>query len=278
MIHFARELSDRGVYADEIGIRYAIWGDFRLRSAHQPLFVLHDRKLVLAGLRAYLQVMRRGVTLAANDFFASIPDSDRRELNRLVARLHGENRLMAGIDDPAAPDFWIGVDAGAGVDGALEQIAVSAEIAGAQANRIVCELMRSETIGKADLQRLAEQIRRRGMRICLDAVGTDVADIAPFDADFVKMRGVLFRNLARVRKAATLIGHLVEGWRGRDAAFMVEGIETRAEFATALEAGATMVQGFLFGAPKPAGALVDDRARDVDDVLYGSDDRMLERA
>lgn len=261
-----------GIQADEVGIRFAIVGDIRLRTALQPIFVLSRQAATISGVRAYMQPSRQARPMEAAEFYAAVPRVDRSRCDRMVARLHAENRLNAGVEEPGELDLWIGIDTGVGVEAAEHQIsAIAAATDAASAARIVCEIMRSETLEHADANWLVAHAHRCGMRACIDAIGADWDGSAPLDADFVKMRGTLFRDLARVRRAALLIGHLVEASRGRGASVLIDGIETRAQLVTAIEAGATHVQGFLFGAPALAGTIIDETPRHLVDILYGEE-------
>lgn len=262
-------VSDRHIVVDEVGLRLAIFGDARLRTVHQPMFAVRDGLLSLTGVRAYLQPSRDGASIPPADFLASIEADEQRSFDRLVTRLHVENRLNAGVDDPELLDCWVGVGSGAGIDGALEQIDACAAAADGYVGRIVCEIMQCEALTAADVDRLASRAHARGMRVCVDALGAPGEALGDIDADFVKMRGSTFRNLARVRKAADLIGLLVEGWRRRGVQVLVEGIETRGQLAIAVDAGANLVQGFLLGPPKLAGAIIDDQPHSAVDILYG---------
>lgn len=260
-----------GILADEVGIRHAPYGEVRLRSVFQPILALDRRTAVLGAVRAYLQPSMRAIPIPAVEFYAGIRAEMRPGIDRLVARLHVENRLNAGVDEPDSLDLWLGVDTAGGVEEACAQIDIAAETAPRGVNHIVCEIMRSEMLPASDLAALTARVRERGMRICVDAVGATYDGATLVNADFVKMRGGFFRDLAKVRRAALLIGHMIEGCRGQGAGVLIEGIETRAQFATAIEAGATHVQGFLFGAPALAGTIIDDKPRPILDILYGAE-------
>ncbi|MBK8457257.1 MAG: EAL domain-containing protein [Phyllobacteriaceae bacterium] len=264
--------ADRRIVVDEVGLRYAKIGPVRLRTIHQPLFAVRDASISLCGVRAYLRATSDGAMVAPTEFFASVAPTDRQSTYGLLARLHMENRLNAGVDDPRELDCWIGIDNGAGIDAADDQIDICAEIAGDDVERTVCELMNCDALTGMEINRLADRAHAHGMRVCIDALGSANEAARDVGADIVKMRGSTFRNLARVRKAADLIAIFIEGWRNRDVSVLVEGIETRSHLVTALDAGATHVQGFLLGTPKLAGTIIDDQMRGVIDLLYGDGD------
>lgn len=261
-------VADRSILVDEVGIRIGLWGDCRLRSAFQPVLSVADGRLQLNGLRAYVHATRAGRRVSAVDLFDRREAGHIDELNLLVARLHGENRANAGVDEPARLDLWLGVDAVAGIGAALRQIDNAVAALGEDAAHLVCELMRSEAVSEADLAELGRETKARGVRLALDAVGVECA-AAHFDGAIHKMRGNLFRNLSRARQAAGLIHPLVAAYREKGTDVLIEGIETRQQLVIALNSGATLVQGFLLGQPQLAGTVIDESARLAADLIYG---------
>lgn len=256
------------VLIDEVGLRCGVYGELRLRSAFQPIYVVDGLHLRLKGLRGYVQPLRAGQRVPPADFYAGLPENDKAPLARLVARLHGENMANAGVDDPDRLELWLGVDMASGIAGALDEVDIALRGLGGQSARLVAEVTRSDLVPAAMLADFHAEMRGRGVRLALDALGADGV-IGSHGADIHKMRGQLFRNLARARQAASLIQPLVETCRKAGADVLVEGIETRSQLAIALNSGASLVQGFLLGQPRLAGTIIDDAPRFAADIIYG---------
>lgn len=261
-------VADRPIVVDEIGIRIGVWGDCRLRSAFQPVFSVTDGRLELKGLRGYVHATRGGRRVAAGDLFDRRETRHVDELNLLAARLHGENRANAGVEEPSRLDLWLGVDMTAGIEAALRQIDNATAALGRDAAHLVCEVMHSEAVSGSELAVLGRETKARGVRLALDGIGVECA-AAHFDSPIHKMRGDLFRNLSRARQAAGLVHPLLETYREKGAEVLIEGIETRQQLVIALNSGATLVQGFLLGQPQLAGAIIDETARPAADLIYG---------
>ncbi|HEX4483069.1 MAG TPA: EAL domain-containing protein [Solirubrobacteraceae bacterium] len=166
-----------------------------------------------------------------------------------------------------------GLDAGLGVGQSLfvnleprllrsERPAALAELLGAALERfdVIAEFTeRSLTDRPAELLAAVERLRRRGVGIALDDVGSDPRSLAlmPFLApDVIKLDLRLVQENA-TRRLAEIV-HAVSAEAERTGALVLaEGIETEQHRRTALALGARYGQGWMFGRPgelRPSGA------------------------
>ncbi|GHJ43934.1 diguanylate phosphodiesterase [Catellatospora sp. TT07R-123] len=107
--------------------------------------------------------------------------------------------------------------------------------------------------GEAELVAAVDWIRRRGGRVALDDVGVhseSLAVMALTSPDIVKLdRGVI--HATDSPQAASVIAEVRAHTDRTGAAVLAEGIETATHLAHAVQLGATLGQGWLFGRPQP---------------------------
>lgn len=116
---------------------------------------------------------------------------------------------------------------------------------------IIVEL--TEESDRDDLGALAE-LRSAGIAIALDDAGagfTGAARIERVTPDIVKLDGALLRAARGSSGANDLLRTLVASATSVGAELVAEGIETVADAANALALGASLGQGYAFGAPAP---------------------------
>jgi EAL domain-containing protein (putative c-di-GMP-specific phosphodiesterase class I) len=117
---------------------------------------------------------------------------------------------------------------------------------------VIVEL--TEESDRDDLGALAE-LRSAGIAIALDDAGagfTGAARIERVTPDIVKLDGALLRAARGSSGAHDLLRALVASAQAVGAELVAEGIETVADAACAISLGASMGQGYAFGAPAPA--------------------------
>lgn len=253
----AFSLPDFSILVDEVGIRIGVHGDMRLRTAFQPVFASGATGLDLHGLRAFVRPSLPRHTVSPASYFQGIAPTHKDRVNTLVARLHSENRSNAGVAEPETLDLFLGVDASSGLVPALAQIDAATAVLGDERRHLVCEIMRSDAIPGGTLVALRHETRARGVRLALDSIGADGSALR-YEADVLKMRGQLYRNLLQTPQVVRLVRPLVASCGDAGAKMLVEGIETSRQLDVALEAGAALVQGYLLGLPALAGTIIDD--------------------
>jgi hypothetical protein len=61
------------IFADEIGIEYGVYGEFRLRSAYQRIFAPRGRFLKAVAVEGLVEPHRAGRPVAPRAFFEGVP-------------------------------------------------------------------------------------------------------------------------------------------------------------------------------------------------------------
>jgi diguanylate cyclase (GGDEF)-like protein len=123
--------------------------------------------------------------------------------------------------------------------------------------------------GDADSVRLIRRLKKLGISIALDDFGTGYSSLTylttiPFDK--IKIDRSFTMNMIKRADHAAIVAAVIALGRSLKTETVAEGVETEEQFAILRDAGVTLVQGYLFGVPCPASALVLD---DADDVATG---------
>jgi EAL domain-containing protein (putative c-di-GMP-specific phosphodiesterase class I) len=116
---------------------------------------------------------------------------------------------------------------------------------------VIVEL--TESTDADDLHAIA-QLRSAGVAIALDDAGagrTGPARIRRLSPDIVKLDGALLRAAGHSSGARELVREIAIATAAVGAEFVAEGIESVADVACAIAFGASMGQGYAFGAPAP---------------------------
>jgi diguanylate cyclase (GGDEF)-like protein len=114
--------------------------------------------------------------------------------------------------------------------------------------------------------RQLESLRERGFRIALDDFGagwSSLSQLRDLPLDLIKLNGTLAEALPTDPGARAVVGMIVAlAWQlGLDCT--IKGIETEAQAQAARALGITRMQGFYFGAPDTAAALLTGLHRAV---------------
>ncbi len=120
--------------------------------------------------------------------------------------------------------------------------------------------------GDAASIKLIRKFKRLGISIALDDFGTGYSSLTylttvPFDK--IKIDRSFTMNMTKRADCAAIVAAVIALGRSLKTQTVAEGVETEQQLAILREAGVTMVQGYLFGVPCPASALV------LDDVVTG---------
>jgi diguanylate cyclase (GGDEF)-like protein len=124
--------------------------------------------------------------------------------------------------------------------------------------------------GDADSIKLIRKLKKLGISIALDDFGTGYSSLSyltmvPFDK--IKIDRSFTMNMTKRADCAAIVAAVVALGQSLKTETVAEGVETEQQLAILRTAGVTMVQGYLFGVPCPASALVlDGLAKEPDDV------------
>ncbi|NJR20511.1 MAG: bifunctional diguanylate cyclase/phosphodiesterase [Hyphomonadaceae bacterium] len=120
------------------------------------------------------------------------------------------------------------------------------------------ELEITESIAMSDPERvlrLLEPLRTKGVRIAIDDFGTghsNLASLSRLPFDVFKIDQSFVHALGKDRHAPALIETIIAMAGSLNYETVAEGVETQEQAAFLKKRGATLGQGYLFGAPMPA--------------------------
>lgn len=272
-----RNTSD-AIFADEIGIEYGILGDFRLRSAYQPIFAPYGGALRAVAVEGLIEPHRAGRAGSPKMFFESIAAPDRLFVETMCRVLHLRNFHNIGVDgldlffnyNPMINDH---------PGRALAEIRLMSRHLGELGlapRMLVCEIT-EQAANDALLVRLVREMRRDGIRIAIDDFGTGhstVERVSLLQPDIVKIDGGWFAEFCRHAAAERFFRPLVSSLHDRGAKVLVEGIEQPIHLRVALEGGVDLLQGFLLARPALAGTIFNEEPLAID-ALLGRDNKVV---
>ena len=147
--------------------------------------------------------------------------------------------------------------------GFFERVREITELYDFSRDRLVLEI--TENIPASDrsaAQRTVEGLSALGFRIALDDIGSgysSLADLGAYPIDYVKIDRALVLGAAEERGRRLLFG-IAELAHGMGVRVLCEGVETKEQLDTVLEAGCDLIQGYYFSRVLPR----QDAARYLD--------------
>ncbi|MCZ8544752.1 EAL domain-containing protein [Mesorhizobium qingshengii] len=269
---------DDAIQVDEVGIEYGIHGEFRLRSAYQPIFAPRGRFLHAVAVEALIEPHRAGRPSAARVFFDGVAASDRLFVETMCRVLHLRNFRNIGVEgldlffnyNPLINDH---------PGRALAEIRLMTRHLGdfgLAPAMLVCEIT-EQSADDALLSRLVREMRRDGIRIAIDDFGTGHSTeerVSLLNPDIVKIDGTWFAEFCRHAAAERFFRPLVSTLHDRGAKVLVEGIENPTHLRVALEGGVDLLQGYHLARPALAGTVFEEKPLSVD-TLLGRDSKVI---
>ncbi|MBZ9678511.1 EAL domain-containing protein [Mesorhizobium sp. ES1-1] len=272
-----REVAD-AIEVDEVGIEYGIHGEYRLRSAYQPIFAPQGRFLQPVAVEALIEPHRAGRPVAPQVFFDSVAGPDRLFVETMCRVLHLRNYRNIGVDgldlffnyNPLINDHR---------GRALAEIRLMTRHLGdlgLSPVMLVCEIT-EQAADDALLTRLVREFRRHGIRIAIDDFGTGHSTeqrVGMLSPDIVKIDGTWFGDFCRHAAAERFFRPLVSTLHDRGARVLVEGIENATHLRVALDGGADLLQGYYLARPALAGTVFEEEPLHTD-ILLGRDGKVI---
>lgn len=270
--HERRRDVAQAILADEIGLAYGVYGEYRLRSACQPIYAPRDGSLVPVAVEALIQPHRAGAVVTPAAFQRDVPTDDRLFVESLCRALHIRNYPHAGLD---GADLFLNYDplVNDHPGRALAEIRLMARHLGdhdLDASMLVCEITEQAAPDDGVLKALAREMRRNGLRIAIDDFGaghSTEARVRLLEPDIVKIDGRWFAELCRHAAAERLFRPLLSLLHDQGAKVLVEGIEQPRQLGVALDAGADLLQGFLLARPALTGTLLSAEPLAIDNFV-----------
>ncbi|KQZ87153.1 diguanylate phosphodiesterase [Mesorhizobium sp. Root157] len=260
------------IFADEIGIEYGVYGEFRLRSAYQPIFAPFEGSLKPVAVEALIEPHKVGAAISSSVFFDGVAAKDRLFVETMCRTLHLRNFRNIGVGElDLFFNFHPGVNDHPGrVLSELRLMMGGLEDAELHPGMMVCEITEHAAPNDKVLAAIVHEMRRNGLRIAVDDFGAGHSTeerLKLIEPDIVKIDGPWFALLCRFPAAERLFKSLVSLLHDRGTKILVEGIEQPEQLRVALDGGADLLQGFLLGRPALAGTIFDEEPIDTARLL-----------
>ena len=237
------------------GLHVGAYGPFRLYSAYQPIFRIDRDQLALSGYEGLIRPRLDDKPVSPLDFFAAIDHGDRLFVECMCRALHLRNHRQSG---PANGMLFININPAIyeSVDVVEREFRFMFSILeryGLSPQQLVCEVLETEALSDAALLQLCIMLREAGCTIAIDDFGTGTSGMARYRAikpDLVKIDGPMFRAMAATALQLKLLRKMMATFVQDGVTVLVEGIETEAHLALAIDLGASYVQGFGLARPQ----------------------------
>lgn len=257
---------------DELGLRTGRYGPVVLRSDFQLQFRPEGEILRAVMVQGLVRPMLEGKALDAAAWFDTLDEEDRDFVECLGAALHLANHAHIGLDDL---DHMVVVRDGSGMCFA-EVLAPLMHDVGVDPARLIGTIRDPSRFTDGQLGAFAMRFRSLGGRVAVGMGGQHslqtVRAVAP---EFVIIEGPWFRRVARNAMATRLLHSLLAAFRSNGARILIEGIETQAQLAAALNVEADLVCGPLLHAPMPVGQDTPPPTLRLADVLTDGAARVI---
>lgn len=260
------------IFVDEVGIEIGLFGDYRLKSAYQPIYRRDGAELRPVAIEGKVAPFLEGEAVAALDFLGKVPRGERLFVESLCNALHLRNHHNVGLP-------WLELFVSYNPRGDKEFPREMAALAGILAeieldpSLVVCEISHAASLGQQKLLGLASEIRRYGMRVAIgDFSHSPEGQLGAFRPDIVKIDGAWFRRLCEDDGTARLFAPVAATFRELGAQIFVGGIETVTQLRVAIGGQADLLQGRLLALPALAGTIVEEEPLSLDRLLDTPDE------
>ncbi len=254
----------RAMSGDELGIRTGRHGPVVLRSAFQLQFRPEGETLRAAMVQGGVRPFLEGEALDAAAWLATLDEDDRDFVECLGAALHLANHAYIGLDDL---DHMIVVRDGSGMCFA-EVLAPLMHDVGVDPSRLIGTIRDPSRFTDTQLSAFARRFRALAGRIAVGMGGQhSLQTVRAVSPEFIVIEGPWFRRVACNAMAMRLLHGLLGVFRSNGASVLIEGIETPAQLAAALNVEADLVCGPLLHVPTPVGRDTPGETLKLADVL-----------
>lgn len=121
-------------------------------------------------------------------------------------------------------------------------------------DKIIIEITEQFSFKSGDLTTKFETLKAAGIDIAIDDFGSGHANMLMFETvhpKIVKIDRALLKDIDKDQKRKRTVEYLIKFINSSGMISLAEGIETIEEFEVVKNAGANLVQGYLFGKPNP---------------------------
>lgn len=260
-VHGSGRISD-AIFVDEIGIEIGIHGDYRLKTAYQPIFRRDGGLLLPVAVEGLAIPFRQGRMVPTSALLNDETSEQRSFFETLCRTLNLRNHRNIGL-----PSLELFFNCDPVVDGdsqrwpgALDSLAHRLGEIELDPAMLICVITEASSLDHAVLLEQVREMRRLGMRIAVDDFGSGQSSferIGLIKPDIVKIDRAWFGRLCEEDGTARLFDPIAATFRQLGAQVLVGGIETAAQLRVAVDGGADLLQGLLLAPPALAGTVFD---------------------
>lgn len=245
---------------DDRGFFSGAYGDYRLRTAYQPIMQVDSSfRSQVFGQEALVRCDRNGVFTPPAEFLSNVPKDDKYHVERMCEEIHIKNWQSQG--DTSALLFMninVALLDDENVDAKRIALAVSkTDMWGVDPDQLVCELVESKVGSVKKLKFLVDCLSEFGVRVAVDDFGVDQSNIERVKLlrpDFVKLDGTFFHRFAANGRLLPMLKGLTNRLRDQGGEIIVEAVETEHHRDTALDCDVALMQGYYYAKPKMLGS------------------------
>ncbi len=225
-----------------------------LRTVFQPIFSIAHRRAV--GYEALVRSEDSDGEPFPIDKLFALPESSEEslQLDRLCRRLHIQN-----FSRHDTTDEWLFIN--------LNSQCLETEkphvgfmdslfsVSGIKPHRVVIEILESEIKDRVYLKQLVEHFKAMGCLLAIDDFGAGHSNfdrVWEIEPDIVKIDRCLIKHASENPTIKRVLSGMISLIHETGCLVIVEGVETKKEALTAIEAQADMLQGFYFAMPSGA--------------------------
>jgi EAL domain-containing protein (putative c-di-GMP-specific phosphodiesterase class I) len=226
------------------------WEGATVTTHFQPIYCV--RRESCLGFEALARVQDiSAIPIPSEDFFSRNHAGSRTLLDWACRALH--LRSYATVD-PGDRTLFINVHPEAAVRDARRgrDLAELIRYYGLAPRRVCIEILENPCSDERLLREAVESYRALGMSVAMDDFGVGCSNfdrVVALKPDLVKIDKSILAGAVGNEKANRMLPAMIEFLHEFEARVAVEGIESRAGAAAAIEARADYVQGFFFGEP-----------------------------
>jgi EAL domain-containing protein (putative c-di-GMP-specific phosphodiesterase class I) len=241
------------------GISTAVWGNYTLKSAFQPIFAFEKGKVVAIAFEGLIRPFRDEEVVSPPAFFASVPIAERLSIETVTRTLH---LLNAAACLPQEASIFVNVDPSVFTERAVAETAlrdmrqVLHEV-GIDPRRVVCEVTEQKSGSQETLFGFVAALKANAFRIAVDDYGaedSDMSRITDLKPDIVKFDAKWITRLMESGPGYALLTEMVSSFSAQSIRTVFEGIEESWQLELAEKSGASMVQGYALARPVLASA------------------------
>lgn len=235
------------------GFQSAIFGEYEIRTAFQPIYTLDNDCSRLFGVEALARPLKNQQPIAPTQFFGAMDPARAFEADWACLAVHLVNaaawempstKLFLNLN-PTVCHLMIQSE------DLFTEFASLAVRLGMKPENIVCEISEQRVGSDEALALLGRKLRALGFQIAIDdfgPTGSNLIRVIELEPSIVKIDAVWYKKMIAKPSTHDLAEKMMHRLNEVGAEVLIQGIETAQEYRWARRCPAAYIQGFLFGA------------------------------